>query len=295
MDLTLRLSIGSILVALVALGLKYVAFAVTGSVALYSDALESLVNVATAVATLLAVRLSLQPADSNHPYGHHKVEYFSAVFAGVLIIVAALMILHEAWTAFRAPRMPDAPYLGLSISFVATVINAGWAWALISQGRRRRSPALEADGRHLLSDVVTSVGVIIGILLAILTGWAILDPALAAAVALNILWSGWSVIRDGLGGLMDIAVPEETLVAIRDVISAEADGAIEAHDVRTRQAGRAVFVEFHLVVPADMTVADSHAICDRIEAALRREIEGVRPIIHVEPDFKAKQTGVPVI
>jgi cation diffusion facilitator family transporter len=295
MDLTLRLGIGSIVVSLVTLGLKYAAFAVTGSIALYSDALESLVNVATAVATLLAVRLALQPADSNHPYGHHKVEYFSAVFAGALVVVAALMILHEAWGALEAPRMPEAPFKGLAISLVATLVNAGWATALIRQGRKRRSPALAADGRHLMSDVVTSAGVIVGILLAVLTGWAVLDPALAAAVALNILWSGWTVIRDSLGGLMDAAVPDETLAKIRDIISTEADGAIEAHDVRTRQAGQAVFVEFHLVVPADMTVAESHEICDRIEAALRKAIDGARPIIHVEPDFKAKHTGVPIV
>ncbi|MBP7001846.1 cation diffusion facilitator family transporter [Amaricoccus sp.] len=296
MDLTLRLGIGSIVVSLATLGLKYLAFAITGSIALYSDALESLVNVATAVATLLAVRLSLQPADSNHPYGHHKVEYFSAVFAGVLIVVAALMILREAWGGFLAPRMPDAPFKGVAISLVATAVNATWAFLLIRLGGRRRSPALVADGRHLAADVVTSVGVVAGIVLAALTGWAILDPALAAAVALNILWSGWTVIRDSLGGLMDAAVPDETLAAIRAVISAEAEGALEAHDVRTRQAGSAVFVEFHLVVPAEMTVAESHAICDRIEAALRRDIAGVRPVIHVEPDFKAKHNGgVPVL
>lgn len=294
-NLTLRLSVGSIGVAIVVLGLKYLAFAATGSIALFSDALESLVNVATAMATLVAVRISLQPADAGHPYGHHKVEYFSAVLAGALIVVAALMILREAWGAIQAPRMPEAPVPGLSISFAATAINAGWAWMLIRHGRRRRSPALEADGRHLLADVVTSGGVILGIALAVLTGWAVLDPALAAAVALNILWSGWVVIRDSLGGLMDAAVPGETLGRIREVISAEAVGAIEAHDLRTRQAGHAVFVEFHLVVPADMTVAESHAICDRIEAALRREVEGVRPVIHVEPDFKAKQAGVPVL
>jgi cation diffusion facilitator family transporter len=212
-----------------------------------------------------------------------------------MIVLAALLILYEAWGAFAAPRLPEAPAKGLAISLLATAINAGWAWALIRHGRSRRSPALVADGRHLMSDVVSSAGVVIGIGLAVVTGWAVLDPALAAAVALNILWSGWAVIRDSLGGLMDAAVPEETLVKIRDVISVEAVGAIEAHDVRTRQAGRAIFVEFHLVVPADMTVAESHSICDRIEIALRGAVEGVRPMIHVEPHFKAKQSGVPVI
>ena len=271
---TVRIAAGSILVGVVVLGIKYLAYAVTGSVALYSDALESFVNVATAIAALLAVRLAEQPPDRNHPYGHYKVEYFSAVLAGALIIVAALLILREAWEAVLVPRSIEAPAEGLALSVVASVINAGWSWVLITQGRKLRSPALAADGRHLLSDVVTSVGVVIGIVLAVTTGWAILDPALAALVAVNILWSGWQVIRESLGGLMDEAVPRTRLERIRGVISRNADGAIEAHDVRTRNAGRVTFIDFHLVVPAQMTVADAHDICDRIERALKEAVEG---------------------
>src|SRR5690606_10197005 len=131
----------------------------------------------------------------KHPYGHHKAEYFSAVLTGVLILVAAMLILREAWHAFRAPRMIDAPVLGLALNGIAGLLNAGWAWLLIRRGRTLRSPALAADGRHLLADVVTSVGVAVGIVLAVLTGWAILDPALASLVAVNILWSGWQVVR----------------------------------------------------------------------------------------------------
>lgn len=295
MDPTLRIGLGSVAVGLLVLGLKWVAYALTGSVALYSDALESFVNLATAVVTLLAVRLSLQPADANHPFGHHKVEYFSAVFAGVLIVLAALAILREAWGALQDPRLPEAVFEGAGVSLLATAINAGWSFVLVRHGRRRRSPALVADGKHLLADVVTSLGVVAGVLLVATTGWAVLDPAMAAAVALGILWSGWGVIRESLGGLMDEAVPEETLARIREVISAQASGAIEAHDVRTRQAGQAIFVEFHLVVPAEMSVAESHEICDRIEGALRARVPGARAVIHVEPDFKAKQTGVPVL
>ena len=167
---TVRLAAGSIVVGVLVLGIKYVAYMVTGSVALYSDALESLINVATAVAALFAVRLSEQPADANHPYGHHKVEYFSAGLAGTLIMVAAGLILREAWVGLQAPRRIDAPALGLALSMGASVVNAAWSWVLISQGRRLRSPALAADGRHLMSDVVTSVGVTIGILLAVVTG-----------------------------------------------------------------------------------------------------------------------------
>lgn len=292
---TVRIAAGSILVGVLVLGIKYLAFAVTGSVALYSDALESFVNVATAIAALFAVRLSEQPPDQNHPYGHYKVEYFSAVLCGALIVVAALLILREAWGAVEAPRMIDAPAKGLALSILASVINAGWSWVLITRGRKLRSPALAADGRHLLSDVITSIGVVIGITLAVTTGWAILDPALAALVALNILWSGWHVIRESLGGLMDEAVSKERLDCIRDVISRHADGAIEAHDVRTRNAGRVVFIDFHLVVPARMAVVDAHDICDRIERALKEAVEGALVTIHVEPENKAKHNGVVVL
>jgi cation diffusion facilitator family transporter len=292
---TVRIAAASVLVGLLVLAVKFLAYAVTGSVALYSDALESLVNLATAVAALLAVRLSLQPPDSNHPYGHHKVEYFSAVLCGALIIVAALLILREAWMALGAPRMIEAPAIGLALSGLAAAINAGWSRVLVRRGEALRSPALKADGRHLLSDVVTSVGVVLGITLAVLTGWAILDPVLAALVALNILWSGWKVMRESLGGLMDEAVPEARLAEIRDVISRHAEGAIEAHDVRTRNAGPAVFIDFHLVVPAMMPVCEAHDICDRIEAALRATIDGARITIHVEPENKAKHSGIVVL
>jgi cation diffusion facilitator family transporter len=292
---TVRLAVGSILVGLAVLGIKYLAYAVTGSVALYSDALESFVNVITAIAALLAVRLAEQPPDHNHPYGHYKVEYFSAVLAGALITVAALLILREAWAAVLAPRPIAAPGLGLGLAALASVINAAWARVLVSRGRRLRSPALVADGKHLVSDVVTSVGVILGIALALYTGWAILDPALAALVAVNILWSGWKVIRESLGGLMDEAVPDAELGRIRDVISQHAVGAIEAHDVRTRNAGRVIFIDFHLVVPAQMSVRDAHDICDRIERALKATVEGALITIHVEPENKAKLSGVVVL
>lgn len=292
---TVRIAAGSILIGVLVLGIKYLAYAVTGSVALYSDALESFVNVATAIAALLAVRLSEQPPDHNHPYGHHKVEYFSAVLAGALIIVAALLILREAWGAVLAPRTIAAPALGLALAGIASVLNAVWSFILVTRGRKLRSPALVADGKHLLADVVTSVGVVAGIILALYTGWAILDPALAALVAVNILWSGWRVIRESLGGLMDEAVPDTQLNEIREVISQHAGGAIEAHDVRTRNAGRVTFVDFHLVVPAEMTVRHAHDICDRIEAALKAAVEGAIVTIHVEPDYKAKHCGVVVV
>lgn len=289
------LAAGSILVGLLVLGLKFVAWRLTGSIALYSDALESIVNVVTAVVALLAVRTSALPADANHPYGHGKAEYFSAVLVGVLIVVASLLILNEAYHGFITPQALDARPEGLLINGAASIINGVWCWILIRRGRLLRSPALVADGRHLLTDVISSVGVLLGVSLAALTGWAVLDPALAALVALNILWSGWQLMRESVGGLMDVAVPEALLGRIREIISSNAAGALEAHDLRTRHAGPMTFVEFHLVVPGDMPVSTAHEICDRLEHSIREEVDPAHITIHVEPENKAKHSGVVVL
>ena len=285
----------SVAIAVAVLSLKAVAWWVTGSVALYADALESIVNVAAAIAALIAVRLSALPADANHPYGHSKAEYFSAVLEGALIIVAALLILHEAWGAFLSPRAPDQVGIGLAVSAVASGMNAAWALYLGRRGRALRSPALKADARHLWADVVTSVGVLAGVGLVALTGILWLDPLLAALTAVNILISGGRLLRESVGGLMDEAVPPATMERIRRIVAEQASGAIEAHDLRSRHAGRHTFLEFHLVVPGDMRVSESHEICDRIEAALKAELEDAIITIHVEPEAKAKQQGVPVL
>jgi cation diffusion facilitator family transporter len=181
----------------------------------------------------------------------------------------------------------------MGINAVATCINGAWSAFLMRWGRQQRSPALVADGRHLLTDVITSVGVLVGLGLATLTGWHILDPALATLVALHILGAGWRIVRESVAGLMDEAVPAEVARRIRDVIAANSQGAIEAHDVKTRMAGRVTFIEFHLVVPGKMTVASSHAICDRLEGALNEAVQGVEVLIHVEPEAEAKQNGSP--
>jgi len=295
MDKIQKLAIGSIVVGAVVLVLKYAAYHMTGSIALYSDALESIINVVTALAAFMAVRVSAAPPDANHPYGPHKIEYFSAVLEGVLIIVAALMILRESYYGFLAPKVLDAPAAGLAINAAAAFINAFWSWVLIREGRRLRSPALAADGRHLLTDVVTSFGVLAGLLLVPVTGLHQLDPALAALVALNILWSGWGLMKESIGGLMDEAVPEKVLGQIREIIAGNADGAIEAHDLRTRHAGRMTFIDFHLVVPGGMSVTDAHEICDRLERALKAQVEDAMITIHVEPAEKAKHAGIVVL
>jgi cation diffusion facilitator family transporter len=295
LSVTLKLAVGSLFIGVLVLGLKALAWWMTGSIALLSDALESTVNVATAIAALVAIKVAARPADDNHPYGHHKAEFFSAVLEGVMIIVAALLIMNEAYRGFMEPRPLDAPLQGLLVNGLASIINAFWCWMLITRGRKHRSPALVADGHHLLSDVVSSIGVTFGVLLAIETSWSVLDPALAGIVALNILWSGWKVMTSSLSGLMDEAVPNDTLAKIKSVISAEAEGALEAHDLRTRHAGKVTFIDFHLVVPGHTPVSEAHDICDRIEFELKAKVPDAKVTIHVEPENKAKHRGIIVI
>jgi cation diffusion facilitator family transporter len=285
---TLKLAIASIFVGFAVLGLKAAAYWMTGSVALLSDALESTVNVATAFAALIAIRIAARPADADHPYGHHKAEFFSAV----MIIVASLLIFREAYNGIIEPMIIEAPFEGLVVNMVATGINGLWSWVLITHGRTQKSPALVADGKHLLTDVLTSVGVATGLILAVVTGWWILDPFMAALVAVNILWSGSKVVKESVSGLMDEAVSEQALADIRKTIASEAGGAMEAHDLRTRHAGIATFVDFHLVVPGETTVFEAHEICDRIEKALKELLDDAKVTIHVEPEHKLKHAGI---
>ncbi|HRN87327.1 cation diffusion facilitator family transporter [Hyphomicrobium sp.] len=278
----------SIVVALAVMSLKYAAYLVTGSVALYSDALESIVNLVAALAALLAISFGARPADKEHPFGHHKAEYFSAVLEGALIIVAALLIFREAYDALLSPRDLEAFGFGMGLSALATVLNGAWAAFLVRRGRAHRSPALVADGWHLFTDVLTSVGVIAGLLLAKATGIALLDPLLAVAVAAYILWSGSKIAMASLSGLLDEAADADIQARIRAAIKESGHGALEAHGVRTRISGPVVFIEFHLVVPGAMSVHEAHEICDRLEAALEAEIEGSDVVIHVEPEHKAE-------
>ena len=295
MERAWRIALGSIAVSGLVVALKGAAWWLTGSAALYSDALESLVNVASAIMAFVALRVAAMPADAGHPYGHDKAELFAAVIEGGLIVAAAVSILQHAWVTWRHPAPLHAPLAGIGVNAAATVVNAAWAAILLRAGRRARSAALLADGRHLLTDVVTSLGVILGLGLAVVTGLQPIDPALAAAVAVYILWTGFRLIGESVGGLMDAAPSPEIVERIRALVSEHAAGALEAHDLRTRNAGRLTFLEFHLVVPGSMTVAEAHDICDRIEAALRAEIEGLVVTIHVEPEGKAKHHGVVVL
>ncbi|WP_027882053.1 cation diffusion facilitator family transporter [Meiothermus rufus] len=286
----------SLVVAGLVFALKWLAYVFTGSVALYSDALESVVNIVAAGAALVAVLVSRRPADHNHPYGHTKAEYFSAVLEGVLIVLAALAIVREAWPRLVSPAPVQELGLGLLFSLAASSLNAALGWFLLVRGRKARSPAVIADGKHILTDVLTSLGVLVGVGLAWLSGWWILDPLLAIGVAGNILWVGWRLVRDSVGGLMDEALPAQELADIRLALNRALQGlasegkVLEVHDLRTRRAGPRTFVEFHLVVPGATSVEQAHQICDRLEMALQAQLDQVHTTIHVEPDHKAKHT-----
>ncbi|HBK08427.1 MAG TPA: cation-efflux pump [Acetobacteraceae bacterium] len=287
-----RFALGSMALGCLVLCLKGAAWWLTGSAALYSDALESTVNVAASLIALGALRFAARPADANHPYGHDKAEFFAAVIEGALIVVAALLIFAEAWESWKHGHVLALPFQGLALNAAATVMNATWSAVLLAAGRRLRSPALDADARHLLSDVVTSVGIAIGVLLAVFSGQYWLDPLLAAATGVYVLWAGMRMISTSVNGLMDSAPEPAVVDRIKQLVAGSASGAIEAHDLRTRHAGRLTFLEFHLVVPGVMTVAAAHAICDRIEDALKAEMGHLMITIHVEPEEKAKRAGI---
>ncbi|HRC85565.1 MAG TPA: cation diffusion facilitator family transporter [Thermoanaerobaculia bacterium] len=285
---TLGAALLSVIAGAVVLGLKWVAYYLTGSVALYSDALESLVNVVAATAAWVALWVAGRPADDNHAFGHTKAEYFSAVLEGALILLAAATIVREAWGRLAHPQELEGLDLGLLVSVVASVINAGLGWYLLRRGKAERSPALKADGLHILTDVVTTFGVLAGVGLAWATGWWILDPLLAIVVALNIVWAGSKLVRESLSGLMDEGLPGEEMTALQDALAEPLPGVLEIHDLRTRKAGPVTFVQLHLVVEGSRTVEHAHQLCDELEAKIAARVPGAQVLIHVEPEAEAQ-------
>jgi cation diffusion facilitator family transporter len=273
----------SIAAAVVTIGLKSAAYLLTDSVGLLSDAIESLVNLVAAVTAYLSLLYASRPVDRSHTYGHEKIEFFSSGLEGVLIFVAALGI---AWYAVRRLLVPEPLQplgLGLAIATVAALINGAVGLLLVRVGRKHRSIVLEADGRHLLTDVWTSAGVLAGLGLVALTGWKVLDPVLALLVAANILWTAIDLIRRSFNGLMDHALPPEEQAAARAAIEAHLGPDMAFHALRTRQAGARRFVDFHLLVPGRLSVKEAHALTGEVEAALAAALEGVEVTVHVEP------------
>ncbi len=290
--MTQKIALWSIPISIAVLALKLLAWWLTGSVALLSDAMESTVNVVAALLAYCAVRVANKPPDENHPFGHKKAEYLSAVVEGVLIVLAAFLIIREAVLALPNPHLEDAPLLGIGVNVTATGVNGAWAYLLLKIGRREGSPALEASSRHIFTDVMTSVGVIAGLLLALVTGWLILDPILAILVGLNILWEGWKVIRASVDGLMDVSLSDHELQTVSNAIEANLGAALEYHDLKGRRSANVIFVEFHLVVDGAMPVSAAHDICNDIEEELERLYPGSVFVIHLEPDDELKGDGV---
>jgi cation diffusion facilitator family transporter len=287
----MRLAFASIGVAVCVFALKLAAWWLTGSLALYADALESVVNIVTALVALAAIHFASRPPDRTHQYGHHKAEYLAAVIEGVLIVLAAIAILRAAYQAWYMPPVLALTAPGIGLNVLAGLLNAGWALILIRKGRALRSPALVADGWHLVSDVVSSVGVLIGLGVVVVTGATWLDTLFSMAVAYYVLWAGWRLLRASMSGLMDESAKADVAETIRTVIAGNADGALQVHDLRTRVAGPLTYVEFHLVVPGHMSVKIAHDICDRLEDAIGARIPDSRVSIHIEPEGEAHAAG----
>ncbi len=273
----------SIAAALATILLKGLAWWLTGSVGLLSDALESFVNLAGAMMALAMLSLAAQPADANHAHGHGKAEYFSSFFEGFLIVLAAIAIGYTAIERLLHPRPLEAVGIGLMVSVVASIINFATARTLLGVGRKYRSITLEADAHHLLTDVWTSAGVILGVGLVWLGGWLWLDPVVALLVAANIVWTGWRLLHRSAAGLMDVSLPEEELRAIDRVLDEYRRQGLAFHALRTRQAGARAFATLHVLVPGAWSVQLGHDWCERIEADLRRALPYVHVTLHLEP------------
>ena len=274
----------SVATAVVTIALKVAAWWVTGSVGLLSDAAESVVNLVAAVVALLAISVAERPADDDHQYGHSKAEYFSAGVEGAMIFVAAAFIIYTAVERLLNPQPLESLGIGLAISLVAAVLNGAVGLALVRAGTRHRSPTLKADGKHLLTDVITSIGVVVGVGLVWLTGWEVLDPIVAVAVGLNILYIGYKLVHESGMGLMDATLPKEDNRRIREVLDRHrVPDQVEFHELRTRESGKVRFVEFHVLVPGEWTVDRGHDLVEDVEQEIHAVLEHCHITSHLEP------------
>lgn len=282
-----RYALLSLLTAVVVLVLKLLAWWLTDSVGLFSDALETLTNVGGATMALMMLRTAAQPPDEEHSYGHNKAEYFSSGFEGMLIFLAAVLIVIEAVVRLQAPQPLAVPALGLVIAALAGGLNLMMSRVLVRAGRRYDSITLTADGRHLLTDVWTTVGVIVGVGLVALTHWWWLDSAVAMAVAVYVLWTGFQLLRESVAGLMDTAWPESEQAVLQGILDEfrreGAPGEIDFHAIRTRRSASRRFVNFHVLVPGAWTVKRGHDLVERLEDRVARELPQVTAFTHLEP------------
>ncbi len=274
----------SIAAAVLTILLKLGAYLLTGSVGLLSDGLEALVNLAGALMALTMLTIAIRPADDEHAYGHSKAEYFASGVEGTLILIAAISIAVVAVPRLIAPVPLEQVGLGVVISVVAALINLGVAFVLLRAARQYRSITLEANARHLLTDVWTTVGVLVGIVLVSLTGWLRLDPLLALLVAANILWSGVGIMRKSVAGLMDVAWSAEEQQGLYALLAPYLHDGVEYHALRTRQAGARRFASMHLLVPGDWTVQRGHELAEEIELDVVQSLPNATIFIHLEPN-----------
>lgn len=273
----------SIATAIATIVLKSVAWKMTGSVGLLSDAIESVVNLAGALMALWMLTLAALPADDDHAHGHGKAEYFSSAFEGFLILLAAASIAYTAIDRMMNPQPLEAIGIGLLVSVIASVLNFATARTLLRVGKQHNSITLEADAHHLLTDVWTSVGVIAGVGLVSLTGWLWLDPAVALLVAANIVWTGYQLMSRSAAGLMDISLPAEKLEKIESLLAGYRAQGLDFHALRTRQAGGRAFMTLHVLVPGQWTVQYGHDWAERIENNIHKALPFIHITTHVEP------------
>ena len=279
-----RYALMSVAAALATMALKTLAWHFTGSVGLLSDALESSINLAAALLAFSMLRLAAAPPDAAHPYGRFKAEYFASGIEGALIVVAAASIVYSAVPRLLAPQPIEAPLLGILLSAAASAINLGGGLLLISVGRKRHSIALEADGHHLISDVWTSAGVIAGVMLVAATGWHIVDPLVAIAVAVHIVWTGVMLMRRSFSGLLDAAIPEGERAEIEKIFAEyRRRYGVDFHALLTRQAGARRFISFHLLVPDAWPVDRAHQLSEEVEERIREMVPNVITLSHIEP------------
>jgi cation diffusion facilitator family transporter len=253
-------------------------------VGVLSDALESSVNIVAAIFTAWAVGIASRPPDEGHPYGHDKAESLSSLLEALLIGVAAALVMSAAFGRLSDPQPLEFSALGVGLTILASAINFWLGRHLVAVGQRFHSSALEADGQHVLSDVLTSLGVLAGVLLATWTGVAWLDPVLALAVAALLFWTAYRLLRQHLNSLMDAALESQDIQKVQRVLEEERHNFLEVHDLRTRISGKRKFVDFHLIVPATLTVLESHTLCDRLETAIEAALPNSSVTIHVEPE-----------
>ena len=274
------LSIGA---AIATMALKGVAYYITGSVGLLSDALESLVNLAGALMALAMLTVAARPPDDDHAFGHGKAEYFSAGVEGALILIAALSIAYAAVDRLLHPRPIEQLGLGLAVSVVAALLNLAVALVLLRASKVHRSATLQASSHHLLTDVWTTVGVLVGVGAVALTGWLVLDPLVALAVAANIVWTGARILRESVAGLMDAALPASEQAILRQLLDGYAAQGVEYHALLTRRAGAHRFVSVHVLVPPEWSVQQGHDLLEQIEAEMRRALPPISVLTHLEP------------